>query len=181
MECAAPSNRVTLQVKVTRDAETGRKIVTLDKSDLARIKSWDATTCVYVIVSNKIIQYVGSSSSNFFKRFTYGISQVHGNGYRWPTYDGPYELFIWKIDEGRHFVEAAEAEVAFLQRAVLGDWPIELNQISPKRHLVHTGASSFGKSLAFGIYFWLIHEGHVVSNVDDVNFLELLRDRSIIS
>ena len=180
MECAAPSNRVTLKVKVTHDVKARHKIVTLDKSGLARIKNWNATACVYVIVSNKIIQYVGCSSSNFFRRFTRGISQAHAKGYRWPTYDGPYQLFIWKITESRDFVEAVEAEVAFLHRAVLGDWPIELNQISPKRHLVHAGASAFGKSLAFGIYSWLIRREHVVSDCDDITFLKLLRDRSII-
>lgn len=181
MECAAPNNRVTLKVKVTHEGEARRKIVTLDKSGLARIKSWNAAACVYVIVSNKIIQYVGCSSSNFFKRFTNGISQAHTKkGYRWPTYDGPYQLFIWKIDGSRDFVEAVEAEVAFLHRAVLGDWPIELSQISPKRHLVHAGASAFGKSLAFGIYSWLMHKGHVIANDGDVTFLRLLRDRSII-
>jgi hypothetical protein len=180
MECAAPSNRVTLKVKITRDAIAHRKIVTLDKSGLARIKNWNAAACVYVIVSNKIIQYVGCSSSNFFVRFTNGISQAHAKGYRWPTYDGPYQLFIWKIDQPRYFVEAVEAEVAFLHRAVLGDWPIELNQISPKRHLVHAEASAFGKSLAFGIYSWLIRKGHVISGGNDVAFLRVLRDRSII-
>lgn len=180
MECAAPSNRATLQVKVTRDTDARRKIVTVGKSGLTRIKSWDATACVYVIVSNKVIQYVGCSSSNFFRRFTYGISQAHGKGYRWPTYDGTYKLFIWKIAATRSFVEAVEAEVAFLHRAMLGDWPIELNQISPKRHLVHAGASAFGKSLAFGVYSWLIRKGHVVSRSDDFTFLRLLRDRSVI-
>lgn len=179
MECNAPSNRVTLNVKVTRDAKARRKIVTLNKSGVARIKNWNAAACVYVIVSKKIIQYVGCSSRNFFRRFTHGISQAHAKGYRWPTYDGPYQLFIWKINEPRYFVEAVEAEVAFLHRAVLGDWPIELNQISPKRHLVHPEASAFGKSLAFGIYSWLISKGHIVSNGDDVIFLRLLRERSI--
>jgi hypothetical protein len=180
MECAAPNHRVTLQVKVARDAEARRKIVTLDKRGLSRIKSWAATACVYVIVRDKIIQYVGCSSSNFFVRFTYGISQAHARGYRWPTYDGSYQLFVWNIAEPRNFVEAAEAEVAFLHRAVLGDWPIELNQISPKRHLVHPEASAFGKSLAFGIYSWLIRKSHVSSDVHDLAFLAILRDRSVI-
>jgi hypothetical protein len=180
MDCARPSNRVTLKVKVTRDLLTSRKIVTLDKAGLARIKSWKATGCLYVIVSNRTIQYVGCSSRDFAKRFSDGINRAHSNGYRWPTYDGQYQLYIWKIEESRYFVEAVEAEVAFLHRAVLGDWPIELNQISPKRHLVHASASAFGKSLAFEIYSWLIREGTVVSTKDDVAFLRQLRARSVI-
>lgn len=180
MDCAPPNNRVTLKIKVTRDPNSYRKKVIVDKKGLARINSWNATVCLYVIISNKAIQYVGCSSRNFFDRFTHGIRQAHSKGYRWPTYDGQYQLFIWRIKEARYFVEAVEAEVSFIHRAVLGDWPIELNQISPKRHLVHASASAFGKSLAFGIYSWLIRHEHIFSTSDDVVFLRQLHHRSVI-
>ena len=180
MNCITPRHRSKLEVKVTRDQQSGRKVVMLDKTSHSRIKSWNATACLYVVVRFKAIQYVGCSTKDFFKRFTYGLQQAHAKGYRWPTTNGQYQLFVWKMDGGRSFVEAVEAEVAFLQRAVLGDWPLELNQISPKRHVVQPEASAYGKTLAFGIYAWLVEKKHVYADASDVGFLAQLRARSII-
>ena len=180
MDCYPPSRRAKLRVTITHNHPTRRKIVTLDKMSRSRIKNWNAAACVYVIVRNLTIQYVGCSSTNFFKRFTAGLGQAHAQGYRWPTTDGHYQLFIWKINKPRYFVEAVEAEVALLHRAVLGDWPIELSQLSPKRHLVHPEASAFGKRLAFGIYIWLASKEHIVFAKDDLVFIEELWKRSIV-
>lgn len=180
MELEPPHNRTTLCVKVVHDDLLGRRAVTLDVKNRDEIREWNASICVYVVVRNRTIQYVGSSSRDFFQRFTDGIRQAHRKGYRWPTTDGCYELFLWKIEGPRYFAEAVEAEVAFIHRAVLGDWPIELNQISPKRHLVHPEASAFGKSLAFGIYAWLLRKEHITSTPDDLAILNILYDRSII-
>ena len=180
MDCASPTHRSKLKLTISHDNTERRKTVTLDQLCLNRIKGWNVSVCLYVVVRYKTIQYVGCSTRDFFKRFTHGIRQAHTVGYRWPTSDGHYQLFIWKIDGGRDVVESVEAEVAFLQRAVLGDWPIELNQLSPKRHLVQPQASAFGKSLAFEIYSWLMLKQHIAHTPGDIDFLKQLRARSII-
>ena len=180
MDQTAPNHRATVTVKVGRDPLSRNKVATLDEKSRDRVQAWNATVCVYVIVRNDTIQYVGCSSRNFFQRFSQGLKQVHAKGYRWPTTGGRYKLFVWKTPDQRSFAEALEAEVAFLHRAVLGDWPIELNQVSPKRHLVQKAASAFGKSMAFEIFAWLMQKKHIVSTDDDFALLKQLHDRSVI-
>lgn len=176
MKSIKSDHYVALKVTLKRDPKSGQKVVNVDSSDLATVQSWEVASCVYVIVRDRIIQYVGCSSVDFHKRFCEGIRAAEKGGYKWPTSDGTYDLFIWKIRGPRPAVEAVEAEVAFLHRAVLGDWPIELNQISPKRGRVQAKESQLGKSMSFGIFAWLMEDEHIYASTEDMEFLgQLLR------
>lgn len=159
IESYSPSLRLTFSLEIERNPEERTQKIKLDANSRKMLAQNDVLICVYAIVRQNCLQYVGSTSSGFFARFTNGIQRSNGTGYRWPTTDGAYELLRWDQQGNRTLAEAMEAELAFLHRAIMGEWPIEMNQLSPKRGPVHLMDSVKGKQFAFGAIKWIFSNG----------------------
>jgi len=87
---------------------------------------------LYCVVDNEgNIHYIGQTKRSLAARMRSGFSPKSGSGYhgyKWRHNDGLYKLIVWFMSLEDH-IETVEAEIVYLIRDRLGNWPLSQNEI----------------------------------------------------